>query len=87
MNIRIMEHPRYSQRTVEWGHWGITFMDVQPDSSKNFGMIVGHLPFGVGACGPCDGTLGSPLRAHYVAICEEWVKRGVLPNGLQQHAA
>lgn len=76
-----MEHPRYTQRTVEWGHWGITFMNPQTDRSKNFGKIVGHLSFGVGARGPVDGTSGSPERRHYQKICDAWVSEGTLPGG------
>jgi hypothetical protein len=73
------EHPRYTQRTVEWGHWGITFMEPQPDRSKNFGVIAGQVGFGVGACGPVDGCLGSLLRRSYQDMCEAWISRGVLP--------
>ena len=72
---------RYSERTVEWGHWGITFMDQQPDPSKNYGVIVGHLPFGVGNAGPCDGTLGSPTRERYKAICRAWCESRQIPEG------
>ena len=76
----MIDHPRYSRRTVEWGHWGITFMDVQPDTTKNFGTIISHLSFGVSNCGPVDGTIGSATRNHYLAICAAWVERGELPK-------
>lgn len=72
--------PRYSQRTVYWGHWDITFMDVQPDTSKNFGIIVASLPFGIGNCGPCDGTIGSPLRKSLKQACRTWIEKGELPE-------
>ena len=72
----------HEQRSVEWGHWGITFMRPQSDRTKNFGEIVGHVGFGVGNCGPVDGTVGSPLRAQYREMCRAWVERGVLPSNL-----
>lgn len=73
-------HPRYSQRTVEWGHWGITFMDVQRDRSKNFGAITAFLPFPVGNAGPIDGHTGSAARQSYKQMCDRWMADGVLPE-------
>jgi hypothetical protein len=70
-------HPRYLGRTVEWGHWGITLMERQPDPLKNFGVIVGTIPFAVGARGPIDGTIGSELRRNLQARCDAWVKDGL----------
>ena len=69
-------HPRYTQRTVEWGHWGITFLDVQPDRTKNYGVIVASLGFAVGSRGPIDA---GPVRAEYKRICEAWCSDGSLP--------
>lgn len=74
-------HPRYSERTVEWGHWRITFMDVQADRSKNFGEIVGSISFPVAnGCGPQDGLAGSPVRQRYQAMCDAWCRDGMLPE-------
>lgn len=73
---------RYDSRTVEWGHWGITFMDVQPDRTKNFGTIIGTLSFGVGNAGPVDGPVGSPTRLAYLQACKDWTERGILPERL-----
>lgn len=70
---------RYTQRTVEWGHWGITFMNPQPDRTKNFGVIVGNLQFPVAnGAGPQDGLIGSPQRQHYKDVCQRWIDDGVL---------
>lgn len=73
------EHPRYTQRTVEWGHWGITFMKPQSDRTLNFGAIVGTLYFPVGTRGPVDQN-----GIDYKSICKAWVNQGVLPEGLVQ---
>jgi hypothetical protein len=81
MKTQTHTHPRYLGRTVEWGHWGITFMDKQPDPMMNFGVIVATIPFGVGARGPVDGTAGSDLRKAYEAMCHNWVDNGILPAG------
>ena len=71
---------RYTQRTVEWGHWGITFMDVQPDHTKNFGVIKGSVYFPVtNGMGPCDMP-----RAKWQAMCDEWVNSGILPPHSQE---
>lgn len=77
-----MEHPRYVGRTTEWGNWGITFMNPQPDRTKNFGVIVGQLNFAVGNQGPIDGTIGSPIRQKYENICKAWIDQGELPAGV-----
>lgn len=69
---------RYEQRTVEWGHWGITFMNPQPDRSKNFGEIVGQINFPVGTRGPVD----LPKRDEYREMCRAWVEEGVSPAGM-----
>lgn len=79
-----MDHPRYSQRTVEWGHWGITFMDPQSDSSKNFGAIAGYVPFAVGLRGPVDA---GPVRETYRAMCAAWVAERAIPAGFEPRAA
>ena len=71
---------RYDSRTVQWGHWAITFMDVQPDRSKNFGVIVGKVSFPVAnGCGPQDG---GAMRETYRAMCDRWVDDGILPEGI-----
>lgn len=69
------EH-RYSQRTVEWGHWGITFLSPRPDRTKNFGVIAGYVSFPVSSQGPCDS--GSH-RERFMQMCEAWIERGELP--------
>lgn len=69
-------------RTVQWGNWGITFSEKQPDERKNFGVIVGQLPFAVGACGPIDGTIGSEARSRLQAACDAWVRDGTEPAGM-----
>lgn len=74
------EHARYCGRTVEWGHWGITFMERQPDPTKNYGVIVGFVDFPVGTRGPMDGL----KRDHYREICRAWVEQGVEPLGLRK---
>lgn len=76
-----MLDPRHTQRTVQWGHWGITFMDPQPDHTKNYGAIVGTVSFGVGSRGPIDGTLGSPMRQKYLDMCAAWIKDRAIPEG------
>ena len=68
-------------RTVEWGHWGITFMERQPDERLNFGVIVGSVEFAVGNRGPVDGTYGSDRRQSLQAACDAWVKEGTEPRG------
>ena len=65
---------RYDSRTVEWGNWGITFMDPQPDRTKNFGVVVWFMPFPVGTRGPVDMP-----RDYYTNICRAWTERGELP--------
>lgn len=69
---------RYTQRTVQWGHWGITFMNTQPDRTKNFGAIVGNIYFPVGVCGPAD----LPRKNEYLEMCRAWVEDGKEPDGL-----
>lgn len=71
---RTNAHPRYLRRTVEWGNWGITFLDVQPDHSKNFGIIIGRVGFPIGTRGPVDMP-----RAKWLALCAAWTERGELP--------
>jgi len=68
-------------RTVQWGNWGITFMEKQPDERLNFGVIVGSVQFPVGNAGPVDGVYGSDRRKSLQAACEEWVKDGTEPRG------
>lgn len=79
----MMDHPRYHQRTVEWGHWGITFMDIQADKTKNYGKIVGIISFAVGTRGPIDA---GDIRQVYRNMCDVWVKGGIIPNKLQKVA-
>jgi hypothetical protein len=61
-------------------------MDVQKDRSKDFGEIIANMCFSVGSCGPCDGTMGSPLRKHYEDICRAWIERGELPSDAKLRA-
>ena len=74
-----MPMPYHTQRTVEWGHWGITFMEPQPDKTRNYGLIVARVDFACGTRGPIDGTLGSPTRQQYRDMCREWMASGTLP--------
>ena len=73
---------RYTQRTAEWGNWGITFLDVQPDRSKKYGLIIGTLYFPIGTRGPCDGFIGSSERMSYQDVVRNWMDDGTLPAGL-----
>ena len=76
-------HKRYTQRTVEWGHWAITLMDIQRDPSKNYGVIVATLPFPtVNGMGPCD----RPHKELYGHICANWIERGELPPSARDSA-
>lgn len=70
---------RYESRTVQWGHWGITFMDAQPDRSKNYGVIAGNVHFPVGARGPVDSRPGD--RQRYQDMCAAWISDRVIPAG------
>lgn len=69
-------HPRYLGRTVEWGHWGITFMEPQPDRAKNYGVVIGFVDFPCGTRGPVDTP-----RTKWREICAAWVEMGELPAG------
>lgn len=77
-------HHYHLGRTVQWGHWGITFSEAQPDERKNFGVIVAHWPFPVNANGPQDGTRGSPQRAALQQACDAWIADGVLPAAARE---
>lgn len=73
---------RHDTRTVQWGHWAITFMAPQPDRTKNFGVIVGSVPFPVAnGCGPQDGLAGSSTRTGYQEMCQRWIEHGEVPAG------
>ena len=78
-----MDDPRYTRRTVEWGHWGITFMDIQPDRSKNFGSIAGYVSFPVGTRGPCDA---GDLRPKFQNMCAAWIATREIPEGFVPRA-
>jgi hypothetical protein len=78
----MMDHVRYHQRTVQWGHWGITFMDIQPDTAKNFGKIVGTVHFAVGTRGPIDA---GDVRQTYRDMCEAWISSGVEPVTMEKY--
>lgn len=70
------EHPRYTQRTVEWGHWGITFMDPNPYRHQNYGRIIGSVSFPIGSRGPIDNP-----KNKYRAMCAAWVELREIPEG------
>lgn len=70
-----MAYAYHERRTVAWGHWGITFADVQPDHSKNYGIPVACLGFPVGNQGPIDEP-----RERYYPLCRAWIERGELPE-------
>lgn len=76
----MLDHPRYHRRTVEWGNWGITFMEVQPDPTKNYGMIVGFVDFPIGTRGPISGL----KRDYYREICRAWIEQGVEPLAIRK---
>ena len=65
-------------RTVQWGHWGITFsehtLDEYARASYAPAVIHGTLAFPVGARGPVDSD-----RARYQAAIDAWKNDGVLP--------
>jgi hypothetical protein len=67
---------RHEQRTVEWGNWGITLMDPQPDRTKNYGVIAGSVYFPVSTRGPIDADKGK-----YRAMCEAWIADRAIPDG------
>ena len=71
---------RYTNRTVEWGHWGITFMNPQPDQTKNYGVIIGSIYFPVGTRGPMDNRPGDKER--YRAMIADWVNHGIAHTNL-----
>ncbi len=60
-------------RRVEWGHWGLTFVEGT--------RVEATLPFPCGPGGPSDGFTGSPEQERYRAACRAWVARGELPEG------
>lgn len=69
-----------AQRFVDWGNWGISFYTGERGWAKP-GQFIARICFGVGACGPCDGTIGSPERMRYQAMCRAWTQTGTLPDG------
>lgn len=70
----------HEARSVQWGHWGIDFLDMQPDRTKNFGIIVARISFPVGNCGPIDGHLGSAIREDYQRMVARWIESRVIPS-------
>ena len=79
----LMSQSWFSQRSIEWNHRGITFIDGQTDPTKTGRKIVGHLSLVEGASEPLVGILGHPTRDGYLAICSRWCQAGVLPIGYQ----
>lgn len=67
--------PGREGRTVDWGHWRISFW---LDGRAQFSIY-----FPVGVCGPADGILGSPERQAFRDMCRAWVERGEVPAGAQ----
>jgi len=59
-------------RTVQWGHWAISFL--------RDGNIVATYQFPVGPHGPASGTLGSALYRKHQDMCERWINTGDLPK-------
>lgn len=74
-----------TERTAEWGHWGITFCTHEVDGAGRRSYaplsIDGYLGFPVGSRGPIDGPPGSPTRESYRRMIRAWVERGELPAG------
>lgn len=73
--VDYMEHliRRALARNVAWGNWGIQLRDGSA--------FVAEVPFPVGPQGPMDGTIGSPLRLKFEAMCKAWKERGEMPEG------
>lgn len=63
-------------RTVQWGNWGIDFMDPQPSLAANYGVLVGRIQFPVGSRGPFEGDKGK-----WTAMCAAWVADRSVPAG------
>lgn len=59
-------------RTVQWGHWGITFLQG--------GAPVHRVYFPVGPSGPVDGLIGSSTRKRWEEVAAAWVGEGKLPR-------
>ncbi len=70
----------HERRTVEWGNWGIDFMDENPNLDQNYGKIVGHINFPVSTRGPMDNM--PDQKAKYKAMCDAWIKDRTIPEGL-----
>lgn len=68
-------------RFVQWGNWGIDLREREGDAWANPGRRVSYVAFGVGSCGPVDGTYGSPTRERYLKICRDFVATGAMPEG------
>jgi hypothetical protein len=66
----------HEKRTVQWGHWGITFMDPNPNQSRNYGLIIGSVPFPVSTCGPFEGD-----KRKWQAMCAAWIADRTMPPG------
>lgn len=79
-----MVHRRHTHRTCQWGNWGITFYNPQPDLTLNYGILVASIDFACGPQGPIDGYLGSPLRESYKKMCRDWTEHGILPESAKK---
>ena len=74
-------HLYHTSRTVEWGNWGITLMDTQPDKTKNYGVIVGFVRFPLGTRGP---FVSPKMQKRFEEICKNWIEFKILPTELEQ---
>lgn len=66
--------PYHRERTISWGHWGITFSEYQPDATLNFPRAVAFLAFPVGTRGPCDMHVSRDIG-------RRWIDAAELPEG------
>jgi len=71
-----------SKRQCEWGNWGITFYEFAVAGEITF---FAKVDFAVGAHGPIDGFIGSPLRESYKQMCKDWREAGTVPTGALCH--
>lgn len=68
-------------RTAQWGHWGITFseVDVYPGTAHQIPgtlKVVGYIGFPVSTRGPVD----QPRRDEYLAMINAWQRNDILPT-------
>lgn len=65
----------HTKRTVQWGNWGITFSDPNPNEMQNYGIVVGSVLFPLSTRGPFEGS-----KDKWEAACNAWVSERVKPQ-------